>query len=264
MSERRIPWFWIGLAALAITPIVLIKVASRRPAPLPSTPAVLVARHPHDPKAFTQGLVFADGRLFESTGRRGESTLREVDVATGRVVRRHALDATLFGEGLAAIDDRLVQLTWQAGRGIVYDRDTFTVRREFRYAGEGWGAAFDGTDLLVTDGSATLRGLDPKTFTERWRRTVTAQGRAVSGLNELEVVGAELWANVYGLDAIARIRPRDGVVLGWVDASALAREARATPGAEVLNGIAYDPKTGRLFVTGKNWPTLFEIRRPSD
>ncbi len=263
MSQRRIPWFWVGLAVLIVVPIASIRMFTGREAPLPTTSVVVVARHPHDTTAFTQGLVFADGRLFESTGQRGASTVREVEIATGRVVRRHDLDAALFGEGLAAVGDRLVQLTWQAGRGFVYDRETFAVEQEFRYAGEGWGVAFDGTDLLVTDGTPTLRGLDPETFAERWRRTVTAHGRPLVGLNELECVGDELWANVYGLDVIARIRPSDGVVVGWLDASALAREARTSPGADVLNGIALDPASGRLFLTGKNWPTLFEIERPA-
>jgi glutamine cyclotransferase len=239
------------------------------PAPPPAfepTPAPamytyrVVNTYPHDPSAFTQGLVYHDGHLFESTGLHGESTLRKVRLETGEVLERRALDATYFAEGLTAWQDRLVQLTWQAGRGFVYDLASLDVVRTFEYTGEGWGLTHDGTQLLMSDGSSTLRRLDPGTFAERGRLAVRDRGSPVGQLNELEYVRGEIWANIWQADRIARISPETGDVIGWVDLAGILPAGERLQADAVLNGIAYDEAGDRLFVTGKLWPKLFEIR----
>jgi glutamine cyclotransferase len=213
---------------------------------------------PHDPTAFTQGLVWADGMLFESTGLHGRSTLRRVDLETGRVQRMVRLPDGHFAEGIARVGDRIVQLTWRSGVGFVYDRESLEPVGQFAYAGEGWGLAFDGRRLILSDGTPFLRFLEPATFAETGRLEVHADGRRVVGLNDLEVVGGEIVANVYPHDRLARIAA-DGEVIGWVDLGPL----RALPGNrgrdQLANGVACDPVRGRLFVTGKHWPRLFEI-----
>jgi glutamine cyclotransferase len=220
----------------------------------------VVARFPHDADAFTQGLVWADGRLYESTGLRGRSALREIDLTTGRVIRSAALSRWQFGEGLAAVGDRLIQLTWHAGEALVRDRETLQKRGILHYAGEGWGLAWDGRRLVMSDGSATLVFRDPDSFAELGRVQVTAAGTPVSGLNELEVIRGEIWANVWGSERIARIDPDSGRVNAWVDLGGL--RPQPTPGKpiDVLNGIAWDDQKKRLFVTGKLWPWLYQIR----
>lgn len=234
-------------------------VAEQTPAPAMYTYRV-VNTYPHDPSAFTQGLVYHDGHLFESTGLHGESTLRKVRLETGEVLERRALDARYFAEGLTAWQDRLVQLTWQAGRGFVYDLDSLDVVRTFDYTGEGWGLTHDGTRLLMSDGSSTLRWLDPGTFAERGRLAVLDRGSPVSQLNELEYVRGEIWANIWQADRIARISPETGDVIGWVDLAGILPAGERLHADAVLNGIAYDEAGDRLFVTGKLWPKLFEIR----
>jgi glutamine cyclotransferase len=222
-------------------------------------PAV-VARRPHDPKAFTQGLLFADGALFESTGRYGESSLRRVDPETGRVARRVALPPQVFGEGLALFHGELYQLTWREGRCFVYDATTLEKRRELTYEGEGWGLTTDGGSLLVmSDGSSTLRFVDPASFRVGREVRVHDGERAVDRLNELEWARGEILANVWGASTIARIDPGSGAVLGYLDLSGLPEPQHDDPDA-VLNGIAYDAERDRLFVTGKRWSSVFEIR----
>ena len=218
----------------------------------------VVRAFPHDPRAYTQGLVFEGGFLYEGTGKYGESTLRKVELETGRVVQSRALERRLFGEGIAILGDRIIQLTWRAGTGIVYDKASLRELRRFRYTGEGWGLAWDGTHLIMSDGSSTLRFLDPTTFKVVRRLLVRSRGRRVGRLNELEYVEGEIFANIWYKDWIARISPATGEVTGWIDLRALwpDREDREA----VLNGIAYDPTNRRLFVTGKNWPKLYEIR----
>lgn len=219
---------------------------------------------PHDSEAFCQGLVHADGRLFEGTGQYGASSLREIELETGRILRRVDLDERVFGEGITLWGDSIVQLTWRERRAYVYDRDTFGYRQTFRYQGEGWGLTHDGTRLIMSDGTATLRFLDPATFREVRRVTVHDGRRRINHLNELEYVRGEILANVWYEDMIARISPEDGRVLGWLDLRDLW-PARERPDREyVLNGIAYDAAHDRLFVTGKNWPRLYEIRIPDD
>jgi glutamine cyclotransferase len=219
----------------------------------------VVAAYPHDPAAFTQGLAIDAGAMYEGTGQYGASSLRRVDVATGRVEKLRALGPRYFGEGIAVLGERIYQLTWQNQVAIVYDRETFDLLETFSYAGEGWGLTHDGTHLILSDGSATLRFYDPQTFAIVRSIEVRDGGRPISQLNELEYVDGEIWSNIWHDDRIVRISPADGAVLGWIDLATLY--PRAARGAEaVLNGIAYDADRDRLFVTGKYWPQLFEIK----
>lgn len=219
----------------------------------------VVARYPHDPNAFTQGLLFHNGKLYESTGREGLSSLRRVDIATGRVEQRRDVDAPLFAEGLALVGESLYQLTWQHNIGFVYSLDDFRQTGTFTYEGEGWGLTFDGEQLIMSDGTTMLRFLDPVDFSVERTVTVTDNGRPRDRLNELEYIDGEVWANIWYDDRIARIDPDDGRIVGWVDLSALY-PATARPNDAVVNGIAWDPASDRIFVTGKLWPALFEIR----
>jgi glutaminyl-peptide cyclotransferase len=217
--------------------------------------------YPHDPQAFTQGLFIKDGQLYESTGQKGQSSMRKVDLKTGKVLQKKALADEYFGEGSTPVGDTIVNLTWQSNVGFIYDARTFALKGRFNYKGEGWGLANDANNVYMSDGSAEIRILDPKTLEERRRIRVTADGKPISQLNELEVVEGEIYANVWGTDVIARIDPASGKVVGWIDLSNLlppAQRGTSSPDA-VLNGIAYDGKHRRLYVTGKLWPKLFEI-----
>lgn len=221
----------------------------------------VVKAYPHDPQAFTQGLFFKDGVLFESTGLYGGSSIRRVALETGEVLQGAALPSQVFGEGLTWWDDRLINITWTSGVGFVVDMQTFALRSTFEYPGEGWGLARSDSEILMSDGTAEIRRLDPQTLAEHGRFTVTDEGRPVDQLNELEWVKGELWANVWQTDRIARIDPASGEVTGWIDLSGLLDRARADAAqADVLNGIAYDEQADRVFVTGKLWPELYEIR----
>ena len=233
----------------------------------PSTPrhAVrVVASYPHDPQAFTQGLVVHDGVLFESTGQEGRSGVRQVDLETGRVLRRADVPAPLFGEGIAALGDRIYFLTWKSERGFVYDASTLAPVDSFTYQGEGWGLATDGTKLYMSDGTSSIRVVDPDGFATERSIRVTEAGQPVHYLNELEWVDGELWANVWMTELVARIDPATGNVVGWIDLTGLLTpdERRAPTGqalVDVTNGIAHDPATGRLLVTGKLWPRIFAV-----
>ena len=216
----------------------------------------VVNTYPHDPGAFTQGLVYENGYLYEVTGLRGQSTLRRVDLNSGEVVQSLALNPELFGEGITLFGDRIIQLTLSAGLGFVYDRVSFTKLEEFSFTPEGWGITHDGRQLIMSDGTAELRFLDPDSFQETGRLLVTDDGIPVPMLNELEYVEGEIYANVWQTDRIVRISPDTGALIGWIDLTGLRAE---NPRAGVLNGIAYDSEGQRLFVTGKNWPELFEI-----
>ena len=220
----------------------------------------IVATFPHDTTAFTQGLVFADGELYESTGLEGESTLRRVDLTTGKTLQRIEIPAKYFAEGLALVGDELLQLTWQNRLGFVYDRKTFKQKRTFPYKTEGWGIAYDGASRLVmSDGSDTLFFLDPKTLAVAKTLRVQDAGRPVQNLNELEWIEGEIWANVWQTDRIARIAPNTGDVNAWIDLGSLYPRLQRTPPADELNGIAYDKATRRIFITGKKWPRLYQI-----
>jgi glutamine cyclotransferase len=221
----------------------------------------VVARYPHDPNAFTQGLIFHDGYLYESTGRNGQSSLRKVDLESGRVERLQPLDDRYFGEGLTLLDDRLYQLTWQSQTGFVYRLTDFRRLERFSYTGEGWGLTEDGERLILSDGSATLRFLDPESFEVLDSIAVMDGDVPVTNLNELEYIDGEVWANVWYDERVARIDPADGHVLGWIDLSGLYPADQRLPDA-VVNGIAYDADADRIFVTGKLWPAIFEIDLP--
>jgi glutamine cyclotransferase len=215
--------------------------------------------YPHDRQAYTQGLIWCNGFLYEGTGLNGASSLRKVRLETGRVVERHSLDRQYFGEGITEWGGRLLQLTWKSNLGFIYDRSKLKVRGTFRYPGEGWGLTHDRERLIMSDGTATLRLLDPKTLRETGRLNVQSGGAPLADLNELEFVRGEIFANVYQTDRIARISPQTGAVTGWIDLSGLLPETDRRVPVDVLNGIAYDAGGNRLFVTGKLWPKLFEI-----
>lgn len=221
----------------------------------------IVHTYPHDAQAFTQGLVYVDGFLYESTGLNGKSSIRKVEVTTGKVLQRYDLADQYFGEGLTAWGNDLVQLTWRAELGFVYDRSNLRWKRSFRYPGEGWGLTHDEKQLILSDGTPELRFLDPQTFEEIRRISVTDEnGKPVSEINELEYIRGEIYANLWRTDQIVRISPRTGKVLGRIDLNGLIDKSKLTNRDAVLNGIAYDAAHDRIFVTGKLWPNLFEIK----
>ncbi|WP_300154457.1 glutaminyl-peptide cyclotransferase [Solidesulfovibrio sp.] len=237
-------------------------VASAAPAGAPVVTAQSVARIPHDPAAFTQGLLFADGVFYESTGLYGQSSRRRLDPATGRVLAKVSLPPSLFGEGLAFAGGRLYQLTWREGRVLTADPATLRPLSELPLPTEGWGATVLDGALVVSDGTARLAFYDPKDMTLLGSLAVTDDGAPVDNLNELETVGGMIWANVWHETRIAVVDPATGRVAAWVDCSALARPVTARDPESVLNGIAHDPATGRIWVTGKNWPAIHEIKAP--
>jgi glutamine cyclotransferase len=230
-------------------------------APVPTYGYEVVATYPHDPEAFTQGLIYLKGILLESTGLNGRSTLRKVDLATGRVRDEVKLSSEFFGEGMTVLGEKIYQLTWQNQKGFVYDLQTLAPQQEFSYDGEGWGLTTDGASLILSDGTNRLRFLDPHTF--KVTRTIDVFDRAGSPLkrlNELEFIRGEIYANVWQTPYVARIDPATGRLLGVIDFTGLLAPEDLRPGTDVLNGIAYDAVGDRLFVTGKNWPKLFEVR----
>jgi len=218
----------------------------------------IVATYPHDPRAYTQGLVFLDGQLYESTGQVGQSTIRRVNIADGRVVQSVSIPADKFGEGIVDWGDQIISITWQGGTGYRWDRASLRRLSEWAYVGEGWGLTRNGSDIIMSDGTPELRFLDPATLAERRRVTVTLQGQPVPNLNELEWIHGEVFANIWQTGFIYRIDPADGRVTGIIDLRPLAAE-NTTGTDNVLNGIAYDQAGDRLFVTGKNWSRLYEI-----
>ena len=218
----------------------------------------VVAVYPHDPGAFTQGLAYRDGLLYEGTGLYGGSSIRETILETGEQVRSRCLPPTIFGEGIVLWEDRLVQLTWREETGIVWDLENFTVIDTFYYPTEGWGITTDGSSLIMSDGSSVLRFLDPETFEVTRTIEVKADGRPIESLNELEYVEGLIYANVWKTDEIAIISPETGEVVGWIDLSGILAEDERLR-SDVLNGIAYDAKSDRLLVTGKLWPKIFQI-----
>lgn len=224
----------------------------------------IVKAYPHDPRAYTQGLLFAGGNLIESTGRVGQSTLRRVDLQTGKVLARVEVPPPYFAEGLTLLDGKLYQLTWQHGVGFIYDANTFSKLGEFKYSGEGWGLTTDGQRLILSDGTNRLRFFDPEEFKLSKSIEVSDRGRPVLELNELEFIKGEIYANVWHNQKIARIDPATGRVNAWVDLTGLSNWSEASDEEAVLNGIAYDAGSDRLFVTGKLWAKLFEIRLRQD
>ena len=222
---------------------------------------VIVHSYPHDTAAFTEGLLYHDGFLYESTGLNGHSSIRKVELETGRVLQSKDIPPQYFGEGLTAWDNHLVGLTWQSNTGFVFDLATFELQRQFYFPGEGWGLTHDARALIMSDGTPVLRFLDPQNFKEVRRIQVTADGVPVDQVNELEWVGDEIYANVWHTDRIARIDPASGKIVGWIDLRKLyPAHGHDQTSEDVLNGIAYDPEHQRLFVTGKLWPKLYEIK----
>lgn len=253
----------LGLVAACALSVACAQPAPPPDAATPTQPAVfygytVVNSYPHDPSAFTQGLIFRDGFLFESTGRNGQSSVRKVRLETGEVLLKRDVDQRYFAEGLTDWNDRLVQLTWESNIGFVYDLATFADRGTFPYTGEGWGLTHDRDRLIMSDGTTRLRFLDPATFREQGRVEVKDGDRAIDDLNELEFIKGEVYANVWLTDRIAIVEPSSGRVTAWIDLTGLHEPVRT--GEDVLNGIAYDAAADRLFVTGKLWPRLFEIR----
>lgn len=216
--------------------------------------------YPHDPRAFTQGLEFRAGFLYESTGLEGRSSVRKVKLENGQVLQQIDIDPQYFGEGITVVNQQIIELTWKAETGFVYEQPSFHRLRTFTYPGEGWGLANDGQNIYMSDGSPQIRIWDPVTLQEKRRITVRDRGQPVLNLNELEYVQGEIYANVWQTDRIARFSPADGRVLGWIDLAGILSAADRTEQVDVLNGIAYDVLGNRLFVTGKLWPKLFEIK----
>jgi glutamine cyclotransferase len=220
----------------------------------------VVNTYPHDINAFTQGLFIRNGTLYEGTGLNGRSSIRKVDLATGKVLEQRELPTAYFGEGIATDGKRIVQLTWRSRKGFVYDLTTFDTIKEFSYPTEGWGIAYDGRSFIMSDGSATLYFLDPWKFKETGRLEIYDDKGPVVRLNELEYVKGEIFANVWGEERVARIDPETGRVKAWIDLSGLLSESDRKNRVDVLNGIAYDEEKGKFYVTGKLWPKLFEIK----
>lgn len=226
---------------------------------LPVYGYTIVRTYPHDRRAFTQGLQYVDGAFYEGTGLNGRSSIRKVNIETGEVLQKRNIAPIHFGEGITVFKSELFQLTWQSGTAFVYDRVTFEPKRSFKYDGEGWGLTHDQHSLIMSDGTEYLRFLDPETFVEKRRVRVTAVGRPIKNLNELEYVKGEVYANIWQTDYIVRIDPATGLARSYIDLRGLLTpRERAT--TDVLNGVAYDAKGDRLFVTGKLWPRVFEVR----
>jgi len=252
----------IGLAiVLAGSLLATADCAPAAPKGVPDYGYVIVHAYPHDTGAFTEGLFYLNGCLYESTGLEGRSSVRRVELATGAVVEKRDLPPAYFGEGIVNWKDRLIQLTYQSQIGFIYDLATFKPEGDFHYVGEGWGLTQDGVHIIMSDGTAFIRFLDPETLKEVSRIAVTDRGQPVRNINELEWVKGEILANIWQTNQIARIDPKTGQVIGWIDLEGLsAGAARPDDVDAVLNGIAYDAKTDRLFVTGKTWSKLYEIR----
>ncbi len=253
----RIPALLATLALLACSGC-----GDRAPDAIPVYGYHVVHAFPHDTGAYTEGLFYLYGHLYESTGEVGESGVRKVDISSGRVLQQVATPWPAYGEGIVAWGDRLIQLSWRRHEGFIYDLDTLEPLARFSYPGEGWALTTDGRRLYMSDGTPVIRILDPDTLEQVGAIRVSAGGKPLANINELEWVNGQIFANVWLTDRIARIDPASGEVVGWIDLSGLAPdpEALASPTDDVLNGIAWDAAHGRLFVTGKRWPTLYEIR----
>jgi glutamine cyclotransferase len=262
MKGRRLLGLLVITAILVpsfILLVVLTGVSSNPKLPL-SYSYEIVNVYPHDKNAFTEGLVFDNGSLYESTGLYGNSTLRRVDPKTGKILQLYALPDQYFGEGIAVFDDEIIQLTWQSNKGFVYDKRSFDLLQDFSYPTEGWGITYEGSRLIMSDGTSTLYFLDPQTFEKVGQVTVHDNIGPVTELNELEYIKGKVYANIWLQEKIAIINPQTGQVEGWIDLSGIQDVAASQDPNNVLNGIAYDAKGDRLFVTGKRWSQLFEIK----
>ncbi|MFL6235782.1 MAG: glutaminyl-peptide cyclotransferase [Thermoanaerobaculia bacterium] len=251
-------WYFRSARPERVTPSEIAAAAASAPDAPERLKVKVLSTRPHDPGAFTQGLVLDGDTLFESTGLNGESSLREVDPQTGKVKRKLDVPSEYFAEGLALVDGRLIQLTWQEEKAFVYNRSDFKKVAEFRYDGEGWGLCFDGARLVMSDGSNRLTFRDPKTFAVDSILSVTLAGKPATRINELECVDGVVYANVWQTDDILRIDPKDGRVTAVIDASGLLTPEERQK-ADVLNGIAWNPRTRTFLITGKHWPRMFEV-----
>jgi glutamine cyclotransferase len=267
-GNRSIPVRMLGAALLLILITqdasrggeAQVELARKARSGVPIYVPEVIAVWPHDPDAFTQGLVYHDGFLYESTGLNGQSSLRQVELRSGRIAKRIDVPDQFFAEGIALLQDRIYQLTWTTGKSFVYDLRTFGLIGELSYTGEGWGLTTDGSSLLLSDGSNRIRFLDPATLATQKTIEVFDRGAPVTNLNELEYAKGEIFANIWHDDRIVRIDPRSGQLLGWLDLSRLYPSAERPSSEDVLNGIAYDSAADRFFITGKRWPRLFEIK----
>lgn len=252
----------IFLAAASCSPSTAPAPAAPTASAAPAVPVYsfqVVNTYPHDRTSFTQGLQYVDGVMYESTGMEGASLIRRYDLATGAVQAEHKIDQKYFGEGSVVLPDKIVSITWKNQKGFIFDRETLAPKGEFTYEGEGWGLTTDGQKVYMSDGTSQIRVLDPATLQETSRIDVTMNGRPVAALNELEFIKGEIWANVFEADRIVRIDPATGKVNSVVYlANLLGPQDRR--GVDVLNGIAYDQAGDRIFVTGKYWPKIFEIK----
>lgn len=247
-----------GMVTLTLIGLVALT-SGQTIAAVPEYSAVIVKTFPHDSNAFTEGLLYQDGFLYESTGRNGKSSIRKVALGTGKVVQQHDLDPKYFGEGIVTWNDRLIALTYKTEIGFVFDLGNFSPISDFHYSGEGWGMTKDDTRLFMSDGTSELRILDPATEAETGRIRVSCDGRPIKNINELEWIKGEIYANIWLTSVIVRINPRTGVVDGLVDVSNLLTLASQNQAVDVPNGIAYDAPGDRMFVTGKLWPFLYQI-----
>ncbi|HEY0320686.1 MAG TPA: glutaminyl-peptide cyclotransferase [Pyrinomonadaceae bacterium] len=220
----------------------------------------IVATYPHDPKAYTQGLVIYDGTLYESTGQYGESSLRKVELKKGKVKKKLDVPGQYFAEGMTILNGKIYQLTWQQGKGFIYDLKDFKLEGEFNYDGEGWGLTTDGHSLILSDGTNQLRFIDPATFRVLRTLSIVHNNVPLTELNELEYIHGEIYANIWKTDRIVRLDPQTGRILAWIDLAELRPDETLRNSENVLNGIAYDTENDRLYVTGKRWPKVFEIR----
>ncbi|MHC4229560.1 MAG: glutaminyl-peptide cyclotransferase [Planctomycetota bacterium] len=249
-----------GFVMLSAATLVMIGLYSGKSKGQAEWTYEIVNTHPHDPNAFTQGLVFEDGFLYEGTGLNGRSELRKVELETGKVLRTRKLPDEYFGEGITILGGRIIQLTFQSNVGFVYDKETFELLQEFSYPSEGWGLTHDGEHLIMSDGTPMLYFLDPETLARVRKIMVLDKDNALWGLNELEYIKGQIYANVWPKNRIVRIDPNSGKVIGWIDFKGLLAPQDYSNDLDVFNGIAYDPAGDRLFVTGKCWPKLFEVK----
>lgn len=267
-QRKESPRLFLIFASLAFVAIIIAVILARIGQPGSSLPVSLdpqmtyevIQAYPHDPTAFTQGLIYLDGYLYESTGLYGESTLRQVALETGEVLQQVDLSPNYFAEGLTVWEGTLLQLTWREGIGFLYDVEDFLSLGQFSIPTEGWGLTHDGERLIMSDGTPTLYFLDPNTFQVTGSVTVTYQGEEIQYINELEYIRGEVFANIWQTDNIVRINPDTGEVTGWIDLGGILPQELRTTSTDVLNGIAYNLELDRLFITGKRWPELYEIR----
>jgi glutamine cyclotransferase len=273
-KRRRVSLVILALTAAVAVVFLIALLLRQRPSSQPNTTSndnqttsraqqvsyEVVSSYPHDPTSFTQGLLWHDGSLYEGTGLESQSKLRRLEFPSGKVLKEINLSSEYFGEGLALVNNRLIQLTWKSHRGFVYDLDSFKQLQEFAYDTEGWGLTYDGGNLILSDGSSNLFYLDPQTFKPIRKLAVTMNGQPLTEINELEFIEGEIWANVWQTDMIVRIDPSTGRVTSFMNLKAILAPSDRTGREDVLNGIAYDAEKKRIFITGKLWPRIFEIR----